>query len=125
MNSKVQKQKGSYQIIVLVFFALNLFSAITVFYFSSSMKFTDEVYYWSLAEGLEKGLFSSWYFLDVYYPETLRTPWYPFFLLFFKSIYNSIFFIKIIQLLFYFCTLILAYKLVIKLSQKNKFAPLI
>ncbi len=73
-----------------------------------------------MAEGFVHGRFSSWFFLDDYYPETLRTPGYPLFLLALKRISDSLFFIQLVQLVFYFASLHLAYKTLTFLCPQNK-----
>ena len=98
---------------------LNIFSAMVAFYLGNSSEFPDWLTYWYMSEGLETGKFSSWFFLESYYPETIRTPGYPLFLLILRSISDSQLFIKVVQLLLYFATLLIAYKTLDKLSDSN------
>jgi hypothetical protein len=104
---------------IAALFIINFFSALIAFYMANSGTFMDAKDYWFIAEGLTKGKFTSWYFLDTYYPETLRTPGYPLFLFLVKSVWNAEILVKLIQLGLYYCSLLLAYKLVRKLSGSN------
>jgi hypothetical protein len=80
------------------------------------MLFTDEISYWRLGQGLHQGEFSTWYFLDIETPDTLRTWGYPFFLYVCTLITKSQLAIKLIQLLllwggvYYACKLIAHYR---------------
>ncbi len=78
---------------------------ILVFSISSKIDFPDAKGYWLIGEGIWEGKFSSWYFLDKYYPETLRTPGYPMFLAICQLISDSHIFVKLIQLLLYFTSI--------------------
>ncbi len=103
-------------------FVLNFLTSLVAFYLGNIRPFADADGYWLAAEGLGQGNFSSWYSLGDTYPETLRTPGYSLFILIFKSIYDERLFVKLIQFLFYFMALLLAFKLVEKLSNYSKLA---
>ena len=82
-------------------------ASILIFNISSNINFPDAKGYWLMAEGIINGRFSSWHFLTDYYPETLRTPGYPLFLAFCRLFSDSTFFVKIIQLLLYFTSVLI------------------
>jgi hypothetical protein len=114
------KKYQNYIILFLLFFVF--ISSLGSFYLSSKTVFADEKGYWLMSEGLKYGRFSSWYFLKDYYPETLRTPGYPVFLLMLRTIWDSKIFVISIQLGLYFLTLFFAVKILNKLSNNNKTA---
>ena len=114
-----------YKKIIIILILLNFCSIGFAFFLSNAISFPDWVTYWLMSEGLEIGRFSSVYFLDTYYPETIRTPGYPFFLMILKSIIDTKTFIKLFQLALYFASFMMAYNLVKYLSNSNKFIMII
>lgn len=94
------ENKNLYKILLL----LVLLVSLVVFKISSGITFPDSKGYWLMSESLFQYKFSSWYFLQDYYPETLRTPGYPLFLAFCQLISKSEYFVKIIQLFIYFAS---------------------
>ena len=110
--------------IITALIVVNIISALIAFLIGFQSNFPDWLTYWNMSKSLELGQFSSWYFLEEYYPETIRTPGYPIFLLISRSIIDSTLFIKIIQLFLYFCSLALAYKLLNHIC-RNKSASII
>ena len=98
--------------IILILVVINLCSSFASFYIAFKSHFPDSLTYWLMAEGIMNGRFSSWYFLDTFYPETIRTPGYPLFLALCRSIIDSEVFVKIIQFSLYLFSLLLALKLV-------------
>lgn len=113
--------KRGIKILILV----NICTALLAFYLAMSTRFPDHQIYDSLASGLAVGRFSQWYFLDFYVPDALRSFGYPVFLLICKTIIDSDLFVRIIQLLMYFLSLFLAYKILVKLSNNNDVAKII
>lgn len=97
----------------------NIITATAAFILAVNTHFPDAKGFWLMSEGINAGRFSSWYFLDTYYPETLRTPGYPLLLALIKLFNSSPLFIKIIQLASYFISLFLCFKIVNKLSGNN------
>jgi hypothetical protein len=91
---------------------LNVFAVLGIFYISSKTEFPDANSYWYMAKGLRHGMFSSWYFLPVYTPETLRTWGYPFFVYLCQWIYDAPVTVKLVQLLMHFGSLLLVLKLI-------------
>jgi len=57
--------------------ALLYFVTIVVALSSTQKVFPDTIGYTNMGLGLLEGKFSSWYFLEKFYPETLRMPGYP------------------------------------------------
>jgi 4-amino-4-deoxy-L-arabinose transferase-like glycosyltransferase len=98
---------------------LNMLTAAISFTLAYNSDFSDEHGYRLMSEGLSQGRFSSWYFLDHYYPETLRTPAYPIFLFLVGYISNAKLWICLIQLVLYFVGLGLACDLVSRLSGRD------
>lgn len=87
-------------------------SALTGFYLGSKEVFGDAAGYWNMSKSFDHGVFSSWYFLPVKTPETLRTWGYPFILYLSQKIYDSQTTIKIIQLLMHFASLWMALRII-------------
>ncbi len=85
----------------------NLVSALIGFYLGLKAVFNDATGYWNMGKSFGHGTFSSWYFLPVSAPETLRTWGYPFFIFLCQQIYDSFFTVQILQLLFYGFTIYL------------------
>jgi hypothetical protein len=96
----------------MMIIVLNVLVALAVFRISSSTPGNDERTYWMMGESILHGKFSSWYFLPKYYPETLRTPGYPVFLALCQLVSSSTFFVKLLQLLMYFVSIILCLKII-------------
>jgi hypothetical protein len=101
---------------LLILIVLNIISASIAFYLSINQYFPDAEHYLAMAESINYGKYSSWYFLDKYYPETLRTPAYPLFLFILKNIFNSTFIIQVIQLILYFFSLFFVSKILLKIT---------
>ena len=118
---KKNKFPGVIPILILV----NVFTATGAFILASNINFPDSKGFWLMSEGINYGRFSSWYFLDTYYPETLRTPGYPLLLTFLRFFYDSQLFIKITQLAAYFTSLFLCYQIVNHFSNNNKKATVV
>lgn len=91
---------------------LNFLAIAGIFYFSSRVEFPDANSYLYMAKGFKNGVFSSWYFLPVYSPETLRNWGYPFFVYLCQSVYDTPITVKLVQLLMQFATVILALKII-------------
>lgn len=79
----------------------NLVSALIGFYLGLQAGFYDATGYWNMGKSFGHGTFSSWYFLPVSAPETLRTWGYPFFIFLCQQIYDSFLTVQILQLLIY------------------------
>ena len=77
MLKRFLESKKAYYLLL----GLNALSLLAIFYISSKIEFPDANSYWHLAKGLKQGTFTSWYFLPVHSPDTLRTWGYPFFVL--------------------------------------------
>jgi hypothetical protein len=96
---------------ILVFlWIILILVTLAVFSFSIQRQFPDSVGYINMGLGLMEGKFSSWYFLEDFYPETLRMPGYPLFLGVLIKIFGSqisIFAIQYILLLFTYYLLII------------------
>lgn len=90
--------KKTYYSLLLV----HLILGIAIFSISSKTTFNDGKAYWLMGESLLQGKFSSWYFLPNYYPETLRTPGYPFLIACCQLISKNSQFLLVIQLCIYF-----------------------
>lgn len=103
----------------LLLLALNFFVGLAIFTLSANSFFPDQDDYIALAESILFGKFSSYFYLDTYYPATLRSPGYPIFLAFFLSFSSNIFLIKFSQLFFYFCSIILAMQIVKHLTKDD------
>ena len=88
--------------IYLLLITINVIVSLLIFSISSKINFPDAKGYWLMGESILNGKFSTWYFLNDYYPETLSTPGYPIFLAFCQLFSKSHLFAKILQLLLYF-----------------------
>jgi hypothetical protein len=99
--------------------ALNVISASIAFGLGSMTEFPDAANYIALAENLLNGNFSSNCNSQSCLPDSVRTPGYPFILSLFFMFSQNLFLMKLIQLLFYFITLWLGYKIVIKIAKHN------
>ena len=114
------KSLFSNQLITTLFF-LNVLFSFVIFLISKNSVFPDQTDYLSIAYGiLSEGQFSSWTELDGDYPNTLRTPGYPFFLSGLLALNESLIFIKSIQFLIHLFCLILALKIITKLGGANR-----
>ena len=91
----------------LLLLALNFFVALLIFVLSIDSFFPDQNDYIALAKGILNGRFSSYFYLDHYYPATLRSPGYPIFLAIFLSLSENILIIKFAQLFIYFFSIYL------------------
>ena len=98
---------------------INFIVAGIIFLLSLNSTFPDQNDYLALAEGIINGKFSSYFYLDEYYPTTLRSPGYPLFLAFLLSFAKNILFIKFVQLILYFSSIILALQIIKKLSNSD------
>jgi hypothetical protein len=99
--------------------SINFIIALIIFCLSLNSSFPDQNDYLALADGILHGQFSSYYDLDGNYPNALRSPGYPLFLSVILAFSNNIFIVKLIQLLIYFCTILLALRIVAKLSSSD------
>lgn len=72
----------------------------------------DHFTYLYYVKGLHQGRYSYWYFLKDYIPDTFRNPGYTFFLFFLSYINDSVLFIKIVQLVLLFLSIILMLKII-------------
>ena len=104
---------------------LNVVSALFGFYMGCNSAFPDETSYLEMATSLSQNKFSTWYSLDHYYPETLRMPGYPLFLMVVLMLFKSTLAVKLIQLCLYFFALFLAVKILEKIECKNRIAKYI
>lgn len=104
---------------LIALWTLNVLSILAAFALANAGTFGDETSYWQMAKGIAEGRFSSWYLLEDYYPETLRTPGYPIFISALTTLVDSKFFIKVVQLLLHFASIVLAYKVLTTLSSSN------
>ncbi len=102
-----------------IFLIINFIVAWIVFSLSLNSSFPDQNDYLALAEGILNGKFSSYYYLENYYPATLRSPGYPLFLASVLAISQTSIFVKFAQLFLYFFSIILALKIVEKLSDSQ------
>lgn len=107
MKSLLEK-KESYYVLLL----LNIIAVLGIFYLSSQVEFPDAKSYWYMAKGFGEGQFSSWYFLPVYTPETLRTWGYPFFVYLCQIVYDAPLTVKLVQLILHFGILLLCLRLI-------------
>lgn len=98
---------------------LNIASSFIALILSNKQYFPDADHYLSMAKSFNFGRYSSWYFLDEYYPETLRTPLYPLFLNLLLKFSDSLFFIKAAQYVLYLFSLYFVSKTLFHLSNKN------
>ena len=95
-----------------ILLALNGLAILCIFYISCKTSFPDAESYWYMAKGFRQGVFSSWFFLPVSTPETLRTWGYPFFVYLCQWIYDAPVTVKLIQLLMHFGVLAYCLKLI-------------
>ncbi|HEX5652247.1 MAG TPA: hypothetical protein VFX58_04185 [Chitinophagaceae bacterium] len=91
---------------------LNIVVIFVMFFVSAQAEFPDANSYWHMARGFRHGVFSSWYFLPVYTPETLRTWGYPVFVYLCQLIYDAPITVKLVQLILHFITLWLCLRLI-------------
>jgi len=105
---KLLNSQSTYKALLL----LNVLAVLGIFYISSKTEFPDASSYWYMAKGFRHGVFSSWYFLPVYTPETLRTWGYPFFVYLCQWIYDAPVTVKLVQLVMHFGALIFVLKLI-------------
>jgi len=108
-----------------ILFAINILFSFLVFLYACNDNFPDSKGYWLMGESILNGKFSSWYFLEQYYPETLRTPGYPLFLASIFSIYKSELLVKFVQYILYIFTVIYSLKIINKLTNENILAKII
>jgi hypothetical protein len=101
---------------LVVLIILNIISASVAFYLSINQYFPDAEHYLAMADSINYGKYSSWHFLDKYYPETLRTPGYPLFLFILKNIFKSTFAVQVIQLILYFFSLFFVSNILLKIT---------
>jgi hypothetical protein len=87
-------------------------SVLAGFYIGTRSSFPDSNGYLNMAKGFHYGKFSSWYFLPVETPETLRTWGYPFFIYLCQLISKSTFIVQLIQLLLHFGSLALLLRMI-------------
>ena len=92
--------------------AANFLSALVGFYLGLKTAFYDAAGYWNMGKSFGHGTFSSWYFLPVSVPETLRTWGYPFFIFLCQQIYDSFFTVQIFQLFVYGFSIFLILRLI-------------
>ncbi len=104
---EILSNKKTYWILIF----LNLIVSITVFILNRNSLGGDYATYSSLAEGLLKGKYSMYYFLQEKFPDTYRNPGYPIFLAILKIFSPSIIFVQIVQLAIYFLTIIISIKI--------------
>jgi len=102
-----------------IFLIINFLVAGIIFSLSLSSSFPDQNDYLALAEGILNGKFSSYFYLENYYPATLRSPGYPLFLASLLAISQTSLFVKFVQLFLYFISIILALKIIEKLSDSQ------
>ena len=98
--------------------ACNLVVSLIGFYLGTKTAYYDSIGYWNMGKSFGYGTFSSWYFLPVSAPETLRTWGYPFFLFLCQQIADSPLVAQTIQLTLYLTSIFLILKL-IKLFNSN------
>jgi len=101
----------------LILIIINVLISIIFFIFHFNDIASDHYSYLALAENLLKGQYSFWHFDEIYFPDTLRTPGYPFFLATILFFGGGVSAIKIIQLLLYFLAIILVNKILTKIKQ--------
>ena len=99
-----------------LFVVLNFIIASIVFILGLNSSFPDQADYLALADGILHGEFSSYVYLEDYYPATLRSPAYPLFLALGLAMFKSILPIKLFQLALYFCTIFLSLRIIQKLT---------
>lgn len=113
--NKLLTSKHTFILLILI----NVIVSIVVFFISSNIEFPDGKGYWLMGESILNGKFSSWYHLEKYYPETLRTPGYPMFLAFCQLLTTSQFVVKIVQLIIYFLSIYLCTLIIKKINQNR------
>jgi hypothetical protein len=91
---------------------VNVVSGLTGFSLGLRSPFADAVGYWNMARSFGHGTFSSWYFLPVSAPETLRTWGYPFFIFLCQQIYDSYLTVQLLQLAIYGTSVYLMLRLI-------------
>ncbi len=87
---------------------LNVVVSVVMFLLFFNDPGKDATTYLGLAEGILKGSYSYWNFLEHPMPDTLRNPGYPLFLALFKLFSDSILAIQIAQLVLYIVSIMLA-----------------
>ena len=102
-----------------IFLIINFLVAGIIFSLSLNSSFPDQNDYLALAESILNGKFSSYFFLENYYPATLRSPGYPLFLASILAIFQTSLFVKYAQLFMYFFSIILSIKIIEKLSESQ------
>ena len=115
-NKKMQQLRKYKSIFGLLI--LNVLVSIVVFNISIKMGFGDEKAYLMQAKGLLNQNFSSWYFLDTYYPETHRTPGYPMLLAVCIKLFGSKYAVQLVQLLAWFASLYFSSRIVLFMTNK-------
>jgi hypothetical protein len=105
---------------LFVLVTINLVTSIYSFYLANQTMFSDSIAYINMAKSIGQGTFSSWYFLENFYFETLRTPVYPFFLYILSIISSSKLFVLFIQLILYYLSLIIGCKLIFNKTNNFK-----
>ena len=106
--------KPSRNTLISLLFLLLFLGSLAIFVLSTQRPFPDAVAYLNMGKGLIVGKFSSWYYLETFYPETLRMPGYPLFIGITLAAFDSIWFILVVQ---YAC-LMLSYYLCIRMISK-------
>jgi hypothetical protein len=94
---------STYRVLLLV----NIAAGILVFFFFRNSASGDEQCYLNLADGLLRGKYSPWYFLQDYPPDTFRNPGYPLFIALFRIFTTNVMVIKVGQLFLYFISVFL------------------
>lgn len=102
-----------------IFLIVNFLVAGIIFSLSLNSSFPDQNDYLALAESILNGKFSSYFYLENYYPATLRSPGYPLFLASILAIFQTSLFVKYAQLFLYFFSIILSIKIIEKLSESQ------
>ena len=84
------------KLIISLLISLIIFTFL-IFILATREKFLDSIGYLNMGLGIIEGNFSSWYFLEKIYPETLRMPGYPIFIGFLLNIHKNELLIQITQ----------------------------
>ena len=108
MHAKSKQTK----LIILLLTFLIIFTLL-IFILATRGRFPDSIGYLNMALGLIDGNFSSWYFLEKIYPETLRMPGYPIFIGFLINIFKSELSIQITQYLLLLISYALSCKIIL------------
>jgi hypothetical protein len=95
---------------------VNIIIGLAVFKMSISVEFPDGNGYWQMAKSIGEGKFSSWYFLDVNTPETLRTWGYPFIIYLCQLLHDSPLTVKLLQLFMHAGAIWLCLQLLIRFN---------